>query len=179
MTSAVSFDGIVAKNDTVVNENLYDDIGHSYDERQMKEPISESEKASLVRFGQELSARMEKKRIGPTLLSSLSGKKVSASYISDICRVARGNSDKLFRISRLKVEQIALAMDWPVEDALKLAGFAVAPAISPEPSSRLTAEQALATAFYFQSKGLSESDIEALRPLLEGVDQIADRLARQ
>lgn len=51
-------------------------------------------------------------------------KPISPGYISDILSVARGNSKKYFRLTREKVVRLAKALDWPLDDALPLAGYA-------------------------------------------------------
>ncbi len=110
---------------------------------------------------------------GFTEISRRTGGKVKVSYISDIVRAARGDSQKFFRIGREKVIQIAAALEWDEAEALRLAGLH--PRSESQPSSG-TVEEALKNAFYFHAKGLSQKDIETIRPFLEGVDKVVERI---
>jgi hypothetical protein len=130
--------------------------------------ITEADKEQLIRFGKELEKRMESAHVGFTEISRRTGDKVKVSYISDIVRAARGDSQKFFRIGREKVIQIAAALQWDEAEALRLAG------LHPQPESQTsssTVEEALKNAFFFHAKGLSQKDIETIRPFLEGVDR--------
>lgn len=71
---------------------------------------------------------------GPTEVSRRAEEKISIGYISDIMRVARGNSPKSFRLSRETVELIASALHWPINDALSLAGLSASQIASDKPS---------------------------------------------
>lgn len=132
--------------------------------------ITKSDKEVMIRFGRVLEQKMQSARLGFTDVSKLTGGKVKVSYISDVVRAARGDSQKFFRMGRDKVAQIAAALNWDEGEALRLAG------LHSEPRPANTLEEALKTAFYFDQKGLSEKDIETLRPLLEMMDREVDRL---
>lgn len=123
-----------------------------------REKITQEDHQQLVEFGREMIRRMDVEGIsGPTEIARRCENKISVGYISDIMRVARGDSQKSFRLGRKKVELIASALHWPINEALLLAGLAASRTATTEPAllrrrvtpvNRLTI-QSLAAGYFF------------------------------
>lgn len=97
--------------------------------------VTTDDQLRLVDFGREMARRMDAEGVnGPTEVSRRAEGKISTGYVSDIMRVARGDSPKSFRLSREKVELIATALHWPISDALSLAGLSASRTASTEPN---------------------------------------------
>lgn len=82
-----------------------------------------------------------------------------------------GLTGKLLLPERETVDKIAKAFGDPVSKARQAAGYSNTGSVSND-----TIEEALKNAFFFDQKGLSAKDIETIRPLLEGVDKVIERL---
>lgn len=96
--------------------------------------VTTDDQLRLVDFGREMTRRMDAEGVnGPTEVSRRAEGKISTGYVSDIMRVARGDSPKSFRLSREKVELIATVLHWPINDALSLAGLSASRTASAEP----------------------------------------------
>jgi len=88
-----------------------------------KTKITNQEIDYLLRFGREMTQRMESLNLQPTAVARRTDGRVSSTYISDIRRVALGQSDRYFRLGREKVAAIAAALNWQEEEALEVAGY--------------------------------------------------------
>jgi len=97
----------------------------------------------------------------------------STTYIGNLARdIAPGTkTGKPKRIPDETVERIAKALNIPIDRARTAAGLSKRERPSPN-----TVEEALNNALFFDQKGLSEKDIETLRPFLEMMDREIDRL---
>jgi transcriptional regulator with XRE-family HTH domain len=98
---------------------------------------------------------------------------VSKQHISNLERQQQhATSGAESRPSIDVVDKLARLFNRPVREARILAGY--------EKNSRVdTIEEALNSALFFDQKGLSESDREKLRPLLEVADREVERLQRE
>jgi transcriptional regulator with XRE-family HTH domain len=97
----------------------------------------------------------------------------STTYIGNLARdIAPGTkTGKPKRIPDETVERIAKALNIPIDRARTAAGLSKRERPAPD-----TVEEALSNALFFDQKGLSEKDIETLRPFLEMMDREIDRL---
>jgi transcriptional regulator with XRE-family HTH domain len=84
-------------------------------------------------------------------------------------RIEQGASTK-----RPTLLRIAKALELKPEIVLDWAGFK----LNGVRTDANTVEEALDSALFFDQKGLSEEDLETIRPLLEGVDRVIDRLSK-
>lgn len=97
----------------------------------------------------------------------------STTYIGNLARdIAPGTkTGKPKRIPDETVERIARALNVPMDRARTAAGLSKRERRLPE-----TVEEALNNALFFDQKGLSEKDIETIRPFLEMMDREIERL---
>lgn len=72
-------------------------------------------------------------------------------------------------------DKIARALGVPLAEVRLAAGYAAPDGVKAEKKT-VTVEEALKNAFYFHAKGLSQKDIETIRPFLEGVDKVVERI---
>lgn len=108
-------------------------------------------------------------------------KRTQAGWTQEACakrasmqRQQWGRIEKGAHTKEITVIRVADALKADRDEALRIIR-------SPSPGysangQAVTVEEALKTAFFFDQKGLSQKDIETIRPLLEGVDRVIDRL---
>lgn len=96
---------------------------------------------------------------------------------ADMQRQQWGRIEKGAPTKEITVMRVADALEADREEALRIIR-------SPSPShlengQTATVEEALKTAFFFDQKGLSQKDIEKIRPLMEVTDREIDRLKKE
>lgn len=126
-------------------------------------------------FGQKMQRWRESAHISQAELSRRTG--YSRAYISNLERdfspTAQGGKPQP---SVETCDKIARALGVPIAEARLAAGYAAPEEVKAEKKKTITAEEALKNAFFFHAKGLSQKDIETIRPFLEGVDKVIERL---
>jgi hypothetical protein len=91
----------------------------------MDRTITEGELAGFQAFGREIEKRKAELRLKFDEIAELTRRPdrtpISKGYISDICRMGRGDLRRAFRITPDKIIRIAEAVGWNGEEALQVA----------------------------------------------------------
>lgn len=73
------------------------------------------------------------------------------------------------------IDKLSRTLGRPASEARNLAGYGL-PKLTDQAAEQLTVEEVLSRANFFHAKGLSETDIAVIRPILEALDKQVEQL---